>query len=674
MNRRTTLPALCALTSAILAATAGAETLAPITVTGSFEQGLPEVERITAFSPIQGPQADSGEALRLIPGVSGSRMGRHGVDPIIRGQSADQINVLIDGGLVNGACPNRMDPPTSFASLLLFDRVVVEKGVHSLTEAAGGSGGTVRFERDTAARALAEPGMTGRATLGANANGLNHELSADLLMAGKHAYVRLQAESVDADNYEDGDGKEVPSSVTKRTGTLVGGYQWDADNGMEATITRARATDARYAGSGMDAPKDELTDWRLKGWAAPGLGWAERIRAEAWHADVDHVMDNFSLRKPPADRMMYSRSPTSAKTQGARLVATASFERFQVDYGVEFNRVERNALVEHPFSGNLKFRTWPEARQQRIGLFAQTDLAVGADGLLRGALRADRHESRMNADLPGPSIANNTAPWVPEGTRAAARQTRNDWGVEALLRYEHMLGGGWTAFTGASRTVRVADATERYFFHPGLKRVGNPSLDTEVHYQLDAGIMGQLDRSLLEFSAFVDRVDDYILRERIGAVQTYRNVDALLYGAELSATHELADTWQLTGGLAWVRGRVPSEHRNLPQLPPINGQLGLEYAPGPWMAGARIRFSDRQSHIDLQSGLDTRETGAWGVLDLYARYRFSAHFSARAGVDNLFDRTYAEHVNRAYSGMFGDPADRVNEPGRTVWARIDAQF
>ncbi|MGC9457800.1 MAG: TonB-dependent receptor domain-containing protein [Halothiobacillaceae bacterium] len=674
MNRRKSLPTLCALTAAILATTAQAETLAPITVTGSFEETVPETERVTAFSPVQGPQADSGEALRLVPGVSGSRMGRHGVDPIIRGQTADQVNVLIDGGMVNGACPNRMDPPTSFASLLLFDRVVVEKGVHSLVGASGGSGGTIRFERDTAARAAAEPGISGEASIGANTNGLNHEASADLLMAGDHAYLRIQGESVDADNYEDGNGEEVPSSLTKRTGTLVGGYQWDADNGIEATVTRSRATDARYAGAGMDAPKDELTDWRIKGRAAPGLAFAERVRAEVWHADVDHVMDNYSLRTPPANPMMYSRSPTSAKTQGGRLVASASLARFQVDYGVEFNRVERNALVEHPFSGNLKFRTWPGVRQQRFGLFAQADTSVGENGLLRAGVRADRHESRMNADLPGPSIANNQAPWVPDSTRSAARKTQDDWGIEALLRYEHMLEDGWTAFAGASRTVRVADATERYFFHPMMKRLGNPALDPEVHYQLDAGVMGRLERATVEFSAFVDRVDDYILRDRVGEVQTYRNVDALLYGAEFSGVQELGEDWQLTGTLAWVRGRVPSEHRNLPQMPPINGLLGVEYSPGDWLTGARLRFASRQSHIDTQSGLDTTKTPAWGVLDLYASYRFTEHFSLRAGVDNVFDRNYAEHVNRAYSSMFGDPTDRVNEPGRTVWARIDARF
>ncbi|MFO7306266.1 MAG: hypothetical protein C0P74_012175 [Gammaproteobacteria bacterium] len=42
------------------------------------------------------------------------------------------------------------------------------------------------------------------------------------------------------------------------------------------------------------------------------------------------------------------------------------------------------------------------------------------------------------------------------------------------------------------------------------------------------------------------------------------------------------------------------------------------------------------------------------------------------GIDNLLDRTYAEHLNLAGSADFGYPADpvRINEPGRTTWLKL----
>ena len=45
------------------------------------------------------------------------------------------------------------------------------------------------------------------------------------------------------------------------------------------------------------------------------------------------------------------------------------------------------------------------------------------------------------------------------------------------------------------------------------------------------------------------------------------------------------------------------------------------------------------------------------------------------GVDNLFDRTYSEHLNLAGNAGFGYAANTaVNEPGRTFWARLSFKY
>jgi iron complex outermembrane receptor protein len=46
-----------------------------------------------------------------------------------------------------------------------------------------------------------------------------------------------------------------------------------------------------------------------------------------------------------------------------------------------------------------------------------------------------------------------------------------------------------------------------------------------------------------------------------------------------------------------------------------------------------------------------------------------------AGVDNLFDREFAEHLSRGGAMLGGyEQTMRVNEPGRTAWLRIGADF
>ena len=91
------------------------------------------------------PTSDGGELLRNIPGISGSRMGGRGIDPIIRGQNSNRLNILLDGAYVYGGCPNRMDPPTAYTSLNSYDRITVIKGSQTVIYGGGGPGGTVLF-------------------------------------------------------------------------------------------------------------------------------------------------------------------------------------------------------------------------------------------------------------------------------------------------------------------------------------------------------------------------------------------------------------------------------------------------------------------------------------------------------------------------------------------------
>jgi hypothetical protein len=95
---------------------------------------------------LHGGQAkDAGDLLRAALAVSSGRMGAHGLDPRIRGLGESSIRILIDGAEIHGGCPNRMDPPSSFAAVESYDEVVVVRGVQTLRY--GTAPGTVLFER-----------------------------------------------------------------------------------------------------------------------------------------------------------------------------------------------------------------------------------------------------------------------------------------------------------------------------------------------------------------------------------------------------------------------------------------------------------------------------------------------------------------------------------------------
>ncbi|MEW8586763.1 MAG: TonB-dependent receptor plug domain-containing protein, partial [Candidatus Thiodiazotropha sp.] len=116
-----------------------------------YVEGEVETAPAVIMQPVEsnslGLPADGGDFLRDLNGVSGIRMGGHGIDPVIRGQSQNRLNILLDGAYIHGGCPNRMDPPTAYSALESYDSVTVIKGSQTVIYGGGGSGGTVLFER-----------------------------------------------------------------------------------------------------------------------------------------------------------------------------------------------------------------------------------------------------------------------------------------------------------------------------------------------------------------------------------------------------------------------------------------------------------------------------------------------------------------------------------------------
>jgi len=74
-------------------------------------------------------------------------------------------------------------------------------------------------------------------------------------------------------------------------------------------------------------------------------------------------------------------------------------------------------------------------------------------------------------------------------------------------------------------------------------------------------------------------------------------------------------------------------------------------------------------------GQDLGRTGGFGVLSLNAGWKPTPAVLVSAGVDNLFDKVYAEHLSRGGAAVSGfEQTTRVNEPGRTLWLKVGASF
>ena len=90
-----------------------------------------------------------------------------------------------------------------------------------------------------------------------------------------------------------------------------------------------------------------------------------------------------------------------------------------------------------------------------------------------------------------------------------------------------------------------------------------------------------------------------------------------------------------------------------------------------------VRMVTKQDRYDIGSGSivangqDLGATPGFATLALNAGYRPSKTTLLTVGVDNVFDRTYREHLGKG-GWDFGSAKVtdlRINEPGRTLWLK-----
>lgn len=629
------------------------------------------------------PMGDGSEVLRDVAGADLGRMGGHGLEPFVRGLSQGDLTVLLDGATVHGGCPNRMDPSSSYSATETTDSVMVIRGVQTLRFGSGAPGGTVIFDR--VVPEFDESKWDVDLVTGASTWSAHPDFALDAAVGFGTWSLRALGSYRNTDNYQDGSGDEVRSAARSMSGTLMGGWRPDELTMFELSYERSETDDALFAGAGMDSPETtaDILRFQTERTAAGGrIGW----RVDAFANQVDHLMDNYSLRPLTAPMAMLVPSETS--TWGLRgHIELGRANPILVGVTIESANADATRFAgPNPEMVSMKQSIlWADVTNEQTGAFfegnasigSQTRIVYGArvDHFTAKAARAD--EKTLNGNGPAPRQL-----WINYTGNGDESWSDTDFG--GLVRIEHRLGS-WQLFGGVSRTVRVADATERFLgansaMSP-MRWIGNPVLKPALSHQLDLGAGWYRGSSAVNITLFGADVGDYILRDRAhgqtGILQNdnatiYRNVDARRYGMEADASFRISNPTVLGGTLAWVWAENTTDGRPIAQTPPLHGNINLAWSQSRWSAAGLVRFAAEQTRVDdnpmTGSGQDAGPTPGWVVLDLNAGVELGAGFGIQAGIANVFDRNYANHLNRA--SAFDPDAVRVNEPGRTYWIRV----
>lgn len=620
------------------------------------------------------PASDGADYLKTVPGFAVLRSGGTNGDPVLRGMFGSRINLLTSDGAMSGACPARMDNALSYISPETFDRLTVIKGPQTVLWGGGASAGTVRFEREIPY--FDRPGVRLQGSALAGSHDRNDQVL-DTTAGDPTGYARLSANRSEAGDYRDGGGERVPSAWKKWNADAALGWTPDADTVLEASAGTGDAQ-ARYAGRGMDGARFKRTQYGLRYERRNIDGALDTLVANLYSTHVDHVMDNYSLRDPdPSGTMpMPMASNVATRTTGGRAAATWQTDRMEITAGVD-HRDGRHSRRSAAGRGTYRNLPWTvDARSRNTGVFAESTWRAGEQRRMVGGLRVDRAEA---SDL-RPSIG--TMMPLPNPT---AGRTRHETLPAAFARYERERGP-LHLYAGIGHAQRMPDYWE--LFSPNNGPAGSPNafagVQPERTTQLDVGFRYRGKRVDAWASLYAGRVQDYILFDysvgMMGASTRARNVDAVIRGGEAGIEWRAAEDWKLGGTLANAWGEVSDAGTALPQMPPWEARLTAAYDRQRWSFGALLRIVAAQDRVSPgQGNVVGRDLGAspgFAVFSLNGGYRFSERLQLTAGIDNLFDRNYSEHLNLGGNSAFGYPSEpvRIHEPGRTAWAKFNWKY
>ena len=706
------LPLAAALSQA-WAAPVAEETaeLSPVTVTGTQQQKANTIKFNPKATLQPLPAGDGADLLQSVPNMSIIRKGGSSGDPLFRGLGGSRLAINADDQFVYGGCSNRMDPPTSYIHPSTFDEVVVTKGPQTVTQGMGLISGSVHFVRKDPTFHEQPYSFNGSTTLGSSGR---RDASFEAGAGGKYGYARLNVSHNESDDYKDGAGNRVHSNF-KRDGQMVQlGVTPTENTTIAGTYERSRGK-AAYADRMMDGSKFDRDAWNVRISQRNITPWLSEIEARYGSSEIDHVMDTYSLR--PVGMMGKVAINPKRRTDTGNLKATFDWDNVNLQTGIDYMRdrhTERNGnenYASSPFKPTQSFdqlggfaeAAWQRTDKQKLIAGLRHDQVTGtyetkADSdplkktkypLTSGFFRFEQTTGNTKY-YAGLGIAQRAPDyWERKKSENLRKETNRqldagliwnsgNWHVSASVfagkvddfiivetkpMMMHHAAGSTTAHShmahhhaGHSGHTPTAPATGG---HPGSHAPAAPATGGHSGTPATSGHASH----------------------HHGADLSARNIDAIRLGGELEVKWQFAPNWSIASNLAYTYGKNRTDGKPLAQTPPLEWNNTLAFDNGKFSAGAlwkvvakQNRFSKGQGNI---IGQDIGASAGFGVLSVNAGWKFNKYATLQGGVDNVFNKTYAEFVSK--SGGFVDPAagiktTRVNEPGRTAWLRLQAKF
>lgn len=655
-----------------------------------------ETAKRPVFDQRQTSTSDVADILRALPGVSAQGAGGFSSLPMIRGLGNDNVVILVDGVLIDMACPNFMNPPLSYLDPQTIGAVNVIAGVAPVSMGGDNIGGTI--SATTAPPRFAKVGetlLTGQASAfrRSNGNALGGAISAT--WANDRWSVTYAGSITRSDNYDaGGNGSVVRSTAYKKTDQslavatrtaiglfeLKGGYQYSPYEG--------------FPNQYMDMTDNR--SWYLNGHYKGAFAWGS-IDLTAHYRHTDHEMNFLADKGGDADGGMPMN--TRVRTAGYVLKSDIALSaRDTLRIGSEYHHQALNDFWP-PVAGSMMmgpntFVNVNNARRDRLGTFAEVESRWTDRLTTLIGVRNDQVWMNTGEVQPYSTSMMNMADAMAADAFNAAGRKRHDsnWGATALLRYAP--SAHVDLEIGYARKSQSPNIYQRYtwgrgamssqmigWYGDGNGYVGNLALKPQRADTVSAALVVKGDGEdgwRFKVAPFYTRVHDYIDARKIadltdmmgmpsGFVQLqFVNQEARLYGVDLSGEAPLLrdsaiGSLRAKAVISYVRGTNLTDGGGLYHQMPLNGTLTLEHRLSGWQNQVELQMVTSKDRVDATR--NEPRTESYALLNLRTGYTWRA-FTLSLAVENVTDRNYALPLGGMSLGDYSATGRLRPVPGR----------
>jgi iron complex outermembrane receptor protein len=130
----------------------------------------------------------------------------------------------------------------------------------------------------------------------------------------------------------------------------------------------------------------------------------------------------------------------------------------------------------------------------------------------------------------------------------------------------------------------------------------------------------------------------------------YQNVDALLYGVDLSGSYQLGSlpaigSFSMSGVISYVRGNNETTGGYLYHMMPINAKAALQHQWGKWTNRFEIQSVAEKARVSEVR--NEMVTPGYSIYNLRSSYQWQ-HARLDLSVENVFNKFYLLPLGGAY--------------------------